>query len=351
MSSIPENLKTAADQIHQTRQGRRESVRTLLSWFGAQRRGLWVVGSVRDALREVKLDTKPDFEVVYIDSEVELIPIEEVSDIPQFEGASTTEFQQADSDGADPTITTGAAKDPVPRIGMLAAANQKATSICRDAEVSEAITLMMLNDFSQLPVMQDDRNVSGMVSWKTIGRSRAKGKNCQHVRDCMTIDVKILNYDIPLFEVLQTIVDQEAVLVKGPDHRITGLVTTSDITIQFKALSESFLLLGEIENHVRRILAGKFTLQALKEAIDPSDEKRKQRVQHVFDLAFGEYIRLLEIPENWCQLGLHLDRRVIVERLSKIRNIRNDVMHFHPDGISDRDLTTLRETVHFMQQL
>ena len=153
--------------------------------------------------------------------------------------------------------------------------------------------MMMLNDFSQLPVMQGDREVSGMISWKSIGQSRAKGKSFQYVRECMAADVKTLNYDVPLFEVLQAIVDRDAVLVKGPDNRITGLVTTSDITLQFKVLSESFLLLGEIENHVRRILAGKFTLQALKEAVDPGDEKRKQRVQHVFDLAFGEYIRLL----------------------------------------------------------
>jgi phosphoribulokinase len=40
-----------------------------------------------------------------------------------------------------------------------------------------------------------------------------------------------------------------------------------------------------------------------------------------------------------------MNRRVVVERLSKIRDIRNDVMHFHPDGISDGDLATLRQTV------
>jgi CBS domain-containing protein len=351
MSSIPENLKTTADQIHQTGEGRRETVRTLLSWFGAQRRGLWVVESVRDALRQVELDTKPDFEVVYIDSEVELIPAEKTAKNQNAGETNTVEVQQSGGNGSAAPVMVVAAKDPVPRIGMLAAANQKPTSVCRDADVTEAVTLMMLNDFSQLPVMQGDREVSGMISWKSIGQSRAKGKSFQYVRECMAVDVKILNYDVPLFEVLQTIVDQEAVLARGPDNRITGLVTTSDITLQFKALSESFLLLGEIENHVRRILAGKFALQTLKEAIDPGDEKRKQRVRQVSDLAFGEYIRLIEVPGNWCQLGLQLDQRVIVERLSKIRNIRNDVMHFHPDGISDADVITLRETVHFMQQL
>jgi hypothetical protein len=73
----------------------------------------------------------------------------------------------------------------------------------------------------------------------------------------------------------------------------------------------------------------------LRGAVNPGDAERKERIQHVSDLTFGEYIRLLEVPENWCRLGLNLDRPLIVERLSKIREIRNEVMHFHPDGISD----------------
>jgi CBS domain-containing protein len=351
MSLVPENLRIAADQVHKSGESRRETVRTLLSWFGAQRRGLWVMASVRAALEEVKLDTKPDFEVVYIDSDVELVPAEETNEVPRDDLISSTGLYQSGSNGSGPQVIRIVSKDPVPRVGMLVAANQKPTSVCRDTEVSEAITLMMMNDFSQLPVLQGDRNVSGMISWKSIERARTLGKSCQFVRECMDADVKILNYDVPLFDALQTIVDQEAVLVKGPENRITGLVTTSDITLQFKALSESFLLLGEIENHLRRILDAKFTLDVLRDAVDPSDQERKDRVQCVSDLSLGEYIRLLERQENWCQLGLLFHKGVIVDRLTKIKNIRNDVMHFHPDGISDRDMITVRQTVRFMQQI
>jgi hypothetical protein len=42
-----------------------------------------------------------------------------------------------------------------------------------------------------------------------------------------------------------------------------------------------------------------------------------------------------------------MDRGTFVKRLDEIRRIRNDVVHFHPDGISESDKDTLQETVRF----
>jgi hypothetical protein len=60
-AKIPATLKEVADQG-----GRREvvnvTVRTLLSWFGTERRGYWKVREIRKALNKLKLRTEPDFE-------------------------------------------------------------------------------------------------------------------------------------------------------------------------------------------------------------------------------------------------------------------------------------------------
>ena len=40
-----------------------------------------------------------------------------------------------------------------------------------------------------------------------------------------------------------------------------------------------------------------------------------------------------------------------LKRLEKIREIRNDVMHFDPDGLEDEDLNTLREFAQFLKRL
>src|SRR5208337_1011827 len=70
---IPDQLKEVANQLNKGSE-RSESVRTVLSWFGAARRDKWTVVEVRKALRKLKLVTDPDFEDVWIDAVVAFRP-------------------------------------------------------------------------------------------------------------------------------------------------------------------------------------------------------------------------------------------------------------------------------------
>lgn len=65
-------------------------------------------------------------------------------------------------------------------------------------------------------------------------------------------------------------------------------------------------MLSEIENHLRRLIDGKFSLEELKANRDPNDANRK--IENVANLTFGEYIRLLDKPANWERLGYDLSR-------------------------------------------
>jgi hypothetical protein len=90
-------------------------------------------------------------------------------------------------------------------------------------------------------------------------------------------------------------------------------------------------------------------LDVLAKAKDPTDCDRK--ITSVSDLTFGEYLRLFEDRENWKSIGYNLSRTSFIETLHRLRRIRNDVMHFHPDGISNQDLGILRDAVKFLQSL
>jgi CBS domain containing-hemolysin-like protein len=206
-----------------------------------------------------------------------------------------------------------------------------------------------MNDYSQLPVMQGDRNVDGLISWRSIGKTRVgEGKVLKYVRDCME-KPEIISSNTHLFDAVNIIAQKQVVLVRNSDNKIAGLVTTSDISLQFGALSEPFLLLSEIENHVRRLIDGRFSLEELKAARDPNDANRK--IENVANLTFGEYIRLLDKPANWARLGYDLSRTECTKQLREVGRIRNDVMHFHPDGISPEDMELLRDTRKFLQEL
>jgi hypothetical protein len=76
-----------------------------------------------------------------------------------------------------------------------------------------------------------------------------------------------------------------------------------------------------------------------------------QQLLHMTDLTFGEYIRLIESEENWKKLKIEIDRVTFIAQLNRVREVRNDVMHFDPDGLDDDDLTFLREFAQFLKRL
>ena len=138
-------------------------------------------------------------------------------------------------------------------------------------------------------------------------------------------------------------------LVRNTSNRICGIVTTSDLSVQFQHLAEPFLLLGEIENHLRRLIDGRFSLSDLRSVRDPADNARP--IESVADLSFGEYARLLQDPARWGRIQIPIDRQVFLRDIDAVRAIRNDVMHFDPDPIDPEDLARLRRVVQFLRQV
>jgi len=203
---------------------RQATVRTLLSWFDAERRGYWISQKIRDDLKEAGLVTDPDFEIIYMDSEVQFKLSSPPAPVAQ---QSTEKVEIPAPEVREPD------SDPLPRIGLLKSANQPPVSTTADAELTQAATLMMVHDFSQLPVIQSERNVKGMISWKAIGQATAVGKSPKYVRDVMDSHVEVVPLDAPLFETVATIISKGVVLVKGGDSKICGIVTGEDINSQF----------------------------------------------------------------------------------------------------------------------
>ena len=137
-------------------------------------------------------------------------------------------------------------------------------------------------------------------------------------------------------------------LVRGTDRRITGIVTATDLSLQFMQLAGPFLFVGEIEGHLRHLIHGKFTLEQLRAASTPEESGG---IEGSGDLTLGGYCRLLENKDNWGSLGLNIDRAEFVKHLDEVRRIRNDVMHFNPDGLSDDETKKLRDIARFFENL
>jgi CBS domain-containing protein len=236
--------------------------------------------------------------------------------------------------------------DPTYRVSKLAAANNPPIYVSPDSDKREAVTLMLINDFSQLPVRTSDTDVKGVISWNSIGTRLALGKGGSSVKDLMDSHYET-PADASIFQAIPIIAMQQYVLVRGVDKRISGIVTATDLSLQFQLLTEPFLRLGEIENHIRLILCNKFSN---KELVSISRHGSKE-INSVADLTYGDYIHLLENEDRFAKLKIPIDRKTFCGQLDKVRRIRNDVMHFDLDGIPSSDLGLLRDFARFLRRL
>jgi CBS domain-containing protein len=357
-----ERLDQIADQLQKNEKPAPMTVRRLLGYFNSYRRGWYVTQSIREALESRKLETIPDFATTWIDAPLEFGLLLDGTKEGQADTAVAAEMpaqpvigenapaeMAAEITGTALVIAAVAGADPTYRIGRLPSANQGIVPVTADGTVVQAITLMMQHDFSQLPVMQGTRDVKGIISWSSIGSRLVLGRTCTTVRDCMEQHREI-GADESLFDAIPVIVGAGYVLVRAADKTIIGIVTASDLSLQFQQMTEPFLILGEIEQHIRKMIEkGRFAVEELRAAKDPEDAERE--VNRVADLTLGEYIRLLENPDRWAKLNLRIDRTIFITELNKVKLIRNDVMHFDPDPLGEEDTIRLREFVRFLQRL
>jgi CBS domain-containing protein len=314
------------------------TVRQFISLIGAERRGYAKVQTLRQALARHGLATVPDFESAYMDSPIALVASADEAAVAQTLG----DERLRDDVAAD----VAAYSDPTYRVSKLRAANQRVVSVKLSDSLETAVTQMRMGDFSQLPVMAGEREVKGAVTWKGIASRLAAGHPAGLVSDFMDPCAEV-DAAASLFRVIGRVVEHDFVVVRGLERRITGIVTPIDLDQQFQQLTEPFLLLGKIENHVRRLIGDRFTCEELQAGCDPNGAPRA--IEEVADLTFGEYIRLLENRDRWTRLGVSFDRVTVIKKLEDVREIRNDVMHFDPDGIADEQLHVLREVARFFQ--
>ena len=214
------------------------------------------------------------------------------------------------------------------RVGDLDAANRKPTTVRPYDCLEVATKIMRKKDFSQLPVMSNDSEVEGVISWKSIGERASTGSPCRFVRECMENPVREIGFNDPLLDATDDVATGY-VLVRGEDDVITGIVTASDFAVQFRKLAEPFLVIEEIEHHLRRLVDGKFSVCELRGVVHG---RRRRFIYGPDDLSIDAYRRLLKRPENWERLNLDTCQEVFLERLDSVTDIRNDVMHFDPNG-------------------
>lgn len=305
-------------------------VREFLSWFRVKRRGLYIVDMIYKSLDEIGLVTIPDFDDQWLD------------------GLISFHLKNSSDSGSVPENKYKNKNDIGYRVGRLSAANKGVISVKPNTDIKSVVTLMLMNDCSQIAVMQDERNVKGVVSWASIGaKLMLAGHNDKLVVNDFMASASILDHSDLISEAIRVVCDKGFILVRGPEKKITGIVTASDLSFQLQNFSEPFLMLGEIEFYIRNIIDSHFQVE---EVVDSLRGDRGAQIENLSDMTFGDYIFFLQNPNNWERLGMNIDRVIFCEKLDEIRIIRNQVMHFDPDGLEDGQMESLKEFFLFLKK-
>ena len=141
-------------------------------------------------------------------------------------------------------------------------------------------------------------------------------------------------------------------LVQENDNKISGIVTATDLSDQFRKLSEPFLMIREIEGHLRNLIGANFEISNIKEVLSEIlSEDDLDKISGVEDLSFGNYWYILENAGRWAKTGLNVDRVQFINLMKAVNDVRNDAMHFRPKGLSDENIAILNEAASFLQRL
>ena len=329
------------------------SVRNFLSWFDIQRRSRWNIEYINATLAEAGLRTVPDYLEEWIDGPItfELISDHPAEDANLASGDRASAFENvinvSNEDGAAMSYS-----DPSFKIGRIQSATRSPVCVAPNSSLKEAMTIMLAQNFSQLPVM-DGEDVKGVVSWTSIGTRFAQNISGEYVSNFMNPHEE-LRLSASLFQAIQIIREHNYVLTRAADGKLTGIVTASDIALEFEQISTPFLLLAEIENSLRLLID---TAQTTHPALTLDDIKAacgaeylKKGFSKISDLTFGNCVYVFRHQGCWEKLGLYLDQNTICTELEEVRKIRNEVMHFDTDPLSDDRLLRLRNLSRMFDQ-
>lgn len=198
--------------------------------------------------------------------------------------------------------------------------------------LAKAMTIMQFNNYSQLPVLEEDCGIVGALTWKSIACKLTLGDGDSLVKEFMVYkeDVDILPMDMPLTDALVKVLEYEYAFVVDDSQKLCGIVTTADLSKQYIDMTRPFVIVEQIEGDLRKIIDSKLPKETL-----PGFSKGKKPVNSADDLTFFQYKQILEKTDNWHRLGWSMvDQDYFIKRLEDVRNIRNEIMHFR---FEDRD--------------
>ncbi|GIL25317.1 hypothetical protein NUM_05720 [Actinocatenispora comari] len=228
------------------------------------------------------------------------------------------------------------------RIGSLPFARNVVT-VGFDEPLNRAITRMVQGDFSQLPVVNRNNVLRGVVTWESIARAQM-GHRDATIQAALDPHPHTAQEQEELFVRIDDIQRRGFLIVTDADNLVLGILTAADLADQLKLRVEPFILLGEAERRLRR-LTDRLTIDELPEG----SGVRKARAAGK-RLTLGQYPEILKDATCWAKLGWPYEQDELVRCVIAVKDYRNELAHWDMDA-PETKTDALTETKQLLKLL
>jgi restriction system protein len=317
----PEQLRREVDEV-----GTRQlSVRDLIGLWGWQRRTSDAIESVDQGLDQLGLTVEPYFTGVQLGDlvTVSAVEVEEAQD-DQADSSGTAHLR-----GAAAVEDTAARRDPTWRIGNLSLPK---TVVAVEAQepLGRAIGLMVENEFSQLPVVDQHGRLLGIVTWESIAHANFRQQHPKTVADATLANPRTCRESDEVFPHIDDIYKYGFLIVVDGENIVTSILTAADLAAELRNRVQPFTLLEEIERRLRRVVSV-LPVEDLRASFRRGDPRVKTAMS-AGDLTLGNYSFLIDDDARWAKLAWPYERAEMVEHLRKVADYRNDLTHWDIDA-------------------
>jgi len=221
-------------------------------------------------------------------------------------------------------------------------------------KITAALEAMIEHDFGQLPVVDDENHLLGMITYEGIARA-ARNFNAKPemllVRDAI-VNAPTHYLEDNLFDLLDELKEANAVVIIATDRTPIRIVTGYDAAEFLRGRTEDLMHIEDIEFILKELIRKSYTdangqldVEKLQSAVTKSGELKTEpaaskKARTFDDLTLGGYINLLMQDDIWnfCAPILDFEKGSLYTLLEKIRQTRNDLAHFRKEiSASERD--------------
>ncbi|SDE07161.1 CBS domain-containing protein [Glycomyces harbinensis] len=198
---------------------------------------------------------------------------------------------------------------------------------------------MVSKKFSQLAVVDHEGTYQGAVTADRIIRAHLTPGD-PVLSDVMDDQIPTAHREDYLLSKLDLIFEHGFIFVHSQDRKsIDGILTAADLTKRFGAFMQPLTILEEIENRLRRAVDEALTLQEIRK----NTRRKSSDVNSAADLFMGDYGYILKEEKYWSRLGWGISQTMFLDQLQSVIAVRNSIMHFSSDPLSDKQRDVLQE--------